>query len=113
MSYYISGTFKRLTLRRPFFIAKKTEKTAPAGECRKKGRRTMLEKIKEIVAERKEYCRARRILKDRDTVKVSNQRIARALIDGVEGSVMENHPRQDGYYRVYTEKGFCRIIAEV
>ena len=73
----------------------------------------MLEKIKEIIARKKEYGRARRILKENDTVKVSSQRIARALIDGVEGSVMENHPRQDGYYRVYTEKGFCRIIAEV
>ena len=54
----------------------------------------------------------RRILKEKDTVKVSSQRIARALIDRVEGSVMENHTREDGYYRVYTEKGFCRIIAE-
>lgn len=73
----------------------------------------MLEKIKEIISERREYGRARRILKERDTVKVSNQRIARALIDRVEGSVMENRPRQDGYYRVYTDEGFCRIIAEV
>ena len=72
----------------------------------------MLEKIKEIIARKKEYGRARRILKENDTVKVSSQRIARALIDGVEGSVMENYPREDGYYRVYTEKGFCRIIAE-
>lgn len=72
----------------------------------------MLEKIKKIVAEKKEYGRARRILKEKDNVKVSSQRIARALINRVEGSVMENHPRQDGYYRVYTEAGFCRIIAE-